>query len=82
MPGGNGDGGRRQQDTSLMLVAFEEDSGRYLPGGNGDGGRRQQNSSLVLVAFQEDSRIYLPDVVGDDVKGFLKEIVQKTIAKW
>ena len=79
---GNGGGEGRQQDTSLVLLVFQEDSGRHVPGGNGDEGRRQQDTSLVLMAFQEDSRIYLPDVGGDDIKGFLKEIVQKAIARW
>ena len=59
---------------------FQEDSGRHLPGGIGDGERREKDTSLVLMAFQEDSRIYLPDIGGDDVNGFLKEIMHKTIA--
>ena len=44
LPGGNGDGERRQQDTSLVLVAFQEDSGRHLPGG-------------IMTMKEDDSRI-------------------------
>ena len=50
------------QDTSLVLMAFQEyGSTRYLPGGNDDEEIQQRDIRLMLMASQEeDSGRHLP----------------------